>query len=124
MYSKSKSRPNLTEYQRNVIRFCSTNGQTADQIRALPELAKADGSKPQKQTIDYWITRLNQTGDVQLKKNGGRPRKLNPTREARLVQWIERHPKVDYSTVATKFARWKCKPRTINEYALRNKISK
>ena len=120
-------RPNLTEYQRNIIRFCHSNGKTVDEIRSLKELARLDGSKPQKRTVTQWIARLTGTGDVQPKKMTGRARKLNRVNEAKVVEYIDRNPKVDYSRVAARFTKkfkFDCDRRMINQYALRNGISK
>ena len=117
-------RPNLTEYQRHVIRFAHTNGHTVEEIRALSELKRSDGSPPLKRTIVNWIKRLNETGDTIRKKPEGRKRKLNLEDEAKLIRFIDRYPLVDYATVREKFSYLGCSTRSINRYATRNGFSK
>lgn len=122
----STKRPNLTTYQRDVIRFCHSNGMSVDAIRSVKELERADGSKPLKKTILNWINRLNTTGDVQPKKMTGRRRKLTGEQEAEIVRYVEDNPKLEFWQVASKFSKKfqvECKPRTVNSYAIKSKMS-
>ena len=126
--SSPHSKSNLTEYQRHVIRFSSSNGKTVNEIRDLPELRRSNGSKPQKRTIQYWIQRLNETGDTKRAKKTGRTRKLNKKQEEKLIKFIEENPKIDYLTIASQMRKTgiafdsMISARTVNDYALRNKI--
>lgn len=121
--SLQKSRPNLTDYQKSIIRYSHSNGKSVDEIREIDQLRRADGSKILKSTVKKWIERINQTGYTNTLSKSGRPRALNNQQESEVLKFIDRNPKKNYSVVAARFQKFNIKPRTVNNYAIRNGYS-
>ena len=71
---------------------------------------------------------MDETGDTKRAKKTGRTRKLNKKQEEKLIKFIEENPKIDYLTIASQMRKTgiafdsMISARTVNDYALRNKI--
>ena len=113
----------LTEYQKSVIQYMTTQGKSVDQIVNDDQLKRADNSKILKKTVVHWVERFKRAGNMEVKKRSGRPRMLNVNQEDRLVNFIKNNDKMPYSRVKAK-TKFSGTPRSINNYALRNKLSK
>lgn len=115
----SISRPNLSDEKRTYIKFMYVHLKwDADQIRKHPSVAPI-----QKRTVVYWIERIEQTGSVDRIKQKGAKRILNRNQESELVKYVERNNQKSYAQVKID-TKINCTPRTVNNYALRNGISK
>lgn len=129
MSTNSMRRKNtpLSLYQKSIIKFCTTNGQTALEIQQLDELRREDGSPCRLDTIKYWMKRVEDTGDIQTKSRSGRPKALNHTQTNEMVKMIEKDDEVTYPEIADQLKKkFKVdfKPRTVNDYALKEGYSK
>ena len=112
----------LTEYQRSVIRFLHASGRSAKEITAEEDLRRANGDLISIKVVKYWTKRFDSTGDVKTKPRSGRPKVLSARKESSLINYIHSHNKMVYNEVRRKKRLWKVTRRTINNYALRNKI--
>ena len=114
----------LSEEQRYWICFLhSENNLKPEEIRRHEKLLKPDGKLHEIKTIKLWLNRYEQTGSVKPKPKTGRPKLLNLEQEENLVDFIKSHGKLRYPEVKSAL-KSDLKRRTINNYALRNKISK
>lgn len=114
-------RPNLTLEQRVLIKVLYKDlGQDADQIREHESLARPDGTKILKKTVQHWIDRIDQIGVPEPKAKSGRKPLLDDTQVKKLDRLIAQNPKKRYNQIRSsgKFAGSR---RTINRYA--NKLS-
>ena len=113
----------LTDEQRWLIKYLHKKGKSPLEIRQENDLRRQDNSLISLQTVNYWINRFKETGDVKPAPKPGRKRILNKNEETKLVRYIKDHSKMDYNQVKKK-KKLPCHRRTVNNYALRNKISK
>lgn len=113
----------LTDYQKSVIQYLVSNGVTINEILKDEALKRSDGSPILKKTVQFWIRRFDSDGHMNSKKSSGRPRLLKkPEKEKELIDYIKNHNKMIYREVKIK-TKFKGHVRTLNHYALRNKIS-
>ena len=112
-------RNQLTDKQRCLIEILCDQNKDADEIRDHPLLRRQDGSRILMKTVREWIERYRTTGSTSVKKKSGRPRILNKSQEARLVNRLMKNPGEMYSEVKESF-RLKCTRKTVNNYGLRN----
>lgn len=122
--SKNRFKCNITEKQKNLIEFLYTeNGLSAEEIRNHHRLRREDGSKILKKTVIYWLERFKKTGEMNTMKRSGRPRVFDEEKEKKLIEYISTNSKKNYQMVK-RTEGLMCTRRTINNYALRNGISK
>lgn len=113
----------LTDYQRSVIKHLLLDGKSPQEIQQKTDLQRADQTPILLSTVKYWAKRLAQTGDVQVKRRRGRPKLLNQVQEEKMVDYIKRHSRLNYPQVMQKTG-FEGHRRTLNKYALKNKIRK
>jgi transposase len=113
----------LSVEQKGIIKFLNLKGLTAEQICKEEQLKRNDGSPILKETVNYWIKRINDTGNVNEKPKSGRRRILNAQQESKLIDFIQKNNDMDYKTIKAK-TNFRGSTRSINNYALRKKISK
>lgn len=113
----------LSNAQKTIIHYLYKAGKTSDEIRLDPQLKKLNGDLIAKCTINYWIKRIDATNNTLTEKRPGRPRLLNKNQENQLVEYVKDHPKMVYREVKNK-KKLNCSRQTVNNYLLRNKISK
>lgn len=110
-------RPNLTPEQRILIKvlYCDL-GQDADQIREHASLRRLDGTKVLKKTVEHWMQRIDQTGDVKPKAKRGRKPLLGDSEVRKLVGLVDHNPKKRYNQIR-RMGKFKASRRTVNRYA-------
>ena len=113
----------LTDYQRSVIKHLLLDGKSLEEIQQKSDLQRPDGSPILLSTLKYWAKRLAATGDVKVKRRLGRPKLLNQLQEKNLVHYIKSHSGSNYSEVKQN-TQFQGHRRTLNNYALKNKIRK
>ena len=119
-----KNRIHLTKEQRLFIKFLhQEDGLSPERIREHQKLLKPDGSPYQLKVIKFWINRIDESDGVEYKRKTGRPRKLTQEQEDELIKFIEDNGRLTYRKVKYK-KQLPIKTRTVNDYALRHKISK
>ena len=111
----------LTFYQRDIIKYLHRKGKSAKEIAEDNDLQKPNGQPIDVRTVRYWVKRLEETGDVNVKPRSGRPRALNSVQEKELVDYIRRHESFTYRKVKRK-KHIRFTVRTVNNYALRHRI--
>lgn len=117
-------RNNLTDFQKHLIVFLNKDmGLEPGEIKKDARLLRSDGKMMQTRTVKYWLDRYNLTGDTNSIKPTGRKRCLDVVNESKLMKYIEDNNEMFYSEVKATTG-LSCTARTINNYALRNKISK
>lgn len=122
--SKNRFKCNITLKQKFLIEFLHTqNGLNAEEIRNHPDLKREDGSRILKKTVQYWLDRFKKTGEMKQLKRSGRPRVFDEEKEKQLIEYISTNSKKNYQHVKRNKG-LACTRRTINNYALRNGISK
>lgn len=122
--NKRMRRANITERQKYLMEFLHTeNGLTAEEIRQHKSLIRADGTKILLKTVKYWLERLKKTGEMKTMHRSGRPRFLDDNREKELISYIDNNSKKNYHVIKRNI-HLTCTRRTVNNYALRNGISK
>lgn len=120
----NRSRSKLDEYQRWMIVILNSEmGVTPDVLRYHPKLLKADGQPLPKKQIQTVIERYQGTGSVNERKRSGRPRILSKRQEYQLIHYVKSHRKMSYRNVLYR-KKYQMHRRTLNDYTLRNKISK
>ena len=122
--SKNRFKCNITQKQKFLIEFLHTeNGLNAEEIRNHDLLRREDGSRILKKTVIYWLDRFKKTGEMNTMKRSGRPRVFDEEKEKNLIEYISTNSKKNYQIVK-RTQSLMCTRRTINNYALRNGISK
>lgn len=99
----------------------------AKEIQKHQSLKDNNGKSPRLDTIHYWIKRIKETGDVKTLPKSGRPKLLDSKQELELIDLVKKHPKKRYNKIRSLYLSKKqilLKRRTLNDYCLRNKISK
>lgn len=115
----------LKEEQRFFFKFMNIYLKfDLDQIRNHESMKNDNGKPHRRSTIKYWIDRLKETGDVQVKDRKGRPRKLNENEECKLIRAIKRYPKFRYSRIRRRCNLTKVCVSTVNRYGLKNGFRK
>lgn len=117
-----KNKP-LTDVQKGVILSGFKKKLSPEQLINDAVLKRSDGSKILKQTVEYWYKRIRETGTIEIKKRSGRPRKLNEEKEKKLCDFVLKNNRLSYREVKIK-TNAPCSIRTVNDYCLKNKISK
>lgn len=118
----SRSNTPLTQYQRDIIKFLHRKGTSARAIAEENDLRKPNGQPIDVRTVRYWIKRLEETGEVDVKPRSGRPRALNSAQEKELVDYIREHDTYTYRKVKRKKRLRTVSVRTVNRYALRHRL--
>lgn len=99
----------------------------AKEIQMHDSLRDSNGKSPRIDTIRYWIKRIEETGSVEKIPKSGRPKLLNSQQESKLVSLVKKHPKKRYNKIRSLYLtkeRVLLKRRTLNNYCLKNRISK
>ena len=109
----------LTDYHKSIIRYLTNQGKSVDEIREDDQLRRADGTKILKKTVEFWMDRYKETGDMKAEKKPGRKRILNEEEEENLMNFIENNSEMPYTMMANEIS-FKGVPRSLNNYALRN----
>jgi transposase len=99
-----------------------------DEIRNHQSLKKSDGNLHRRDTIKYWIERIDKNGDIETIKKTGRPRLLDDEKTKVVIDTIKkktnrkkRYPKIQRMLIQKNI---EIKRRTLNNYAIRNNIRK
>lgn len=119
-----KIRNNLTDEQKFLIKHLYVReNQTPEQIMYHPDLVRENGKPCQKRTVDYWINRFVNTGQMKTKNRSGRPKKLNSIQEKKILDYVQKNPKKNYAYIRHRFMFHHCSRLTINRVGLRNGLS-
>lgn len=114
---------NFTEEKLHFIKFMKLYlNFNAKMIKDHISPRNENGSKPRLSSINYWLQRLEETGDVKIKPKSGRPRKLEEREESNLIEKIKFFPKKRFSFIR-RLGFLHLHRSTVNRYALRNGYS-
>lgn len=121
-------RAKLSDYQRwMIVVLYKECGVDTDKLRYHPKLLRSDGRPRPKAQIQLIIDRFEETGEVKDRKRTGRRRILKKRQEAKLTQCVLRNRKKFYHAILAKWIKKGYRSmtrRSLNNYALRNKISR
>lgn len=113
----------LSEYQRNIILFNIQQNNSIEYIQNLEQLKSKNGKKIRRDKLMYWIDRINQTGSCEPKKKKGRPSVISINKRNKILSAIKEDDEITYPELVRKF-KLNCSPKTVNNLALKNGISK
>lgn len=118
----SKTRPNLSDEIKYYIKFMHKFMKWSPEV-IFKHPSLSSSNKIQKRTVQYWIKRIDETDGIERIKQKGAKRILSANQEKDLVKYIDSNNQKSYNQVKID-TRIDCTPRTVNNYALRNGISK
>lgn len=83
---------------------------------------KNDNKMHRKDTIQYWINRIDETSDIKKKKKTGRPKLLDDQKVKMVIDTIKKNPKKRYNKIRRILLEKgvNIERRTLNNYALKN----
>ena len=118
-------REKLSTYQRWMIIILHNElGVNADTLRHHPTLLRSNETPRSKKQIQLVIERFKETGSINERVRSGRKRLLDEKNERSLIRYIKRHRMMFYRSILHRRKyNFNITRRTINRYALRNKIS-
>lgn len=112
----------LTDEQKSFMKFMFLyQNKSAEDIRLHDSMKKPDGSFHRSSTINLWLDRLNQVGNMDTLKRSGRPPKLNKDEQSTVVDFVRANPKLRYPEIKRQL-KLNIHPRTINRYANKSGI--
>lgn len=114
-----KLRPNLKLEQKLLIVYLHKEmSLETKEIMKHPDLM-TNGKPIQKRTVEYWLKRYSDNGNVNSIKSTGRKRKLSQEEEEFFISYLDQNNKRSYSWLVDKLG-LNFDPRTANNYGLRN----
>lgn len=107
----------VTEEQKLSMKILyKYENKSPSEIRVHESMKRADGTFHRIETIKLWLKRLDYTGSMANLPKSGRPPKLNPQNENKLIKFVKDNPKMRYPAVKRSLG-MRVSRRTINRKA-------